>query len=90
MATIQRFEDLEVWQKARKLCNLIHPLTLIAKGSCAEVRSQLYRAIDRKHVSNDEFNSAFTLAEEISKNPSGFISYLNNSDIKGIKYKSEI
>ena len=27
MATIQRFEDLEVWQLARELCQKIYPLT---------------------------------------------------------------
>jgi four helix bundle protein len=27
MATIHRFEDLEVWQLARKLCQRIYPLT---------------------------------------------------------------
>jgi four helix bundle protein len=29
MATITRFEDLEVWQLARDLCNQIYPLTFI-------------------------------------------------------------
>lgn len=27
MATIQKFEDLEIWQLARKLCQRIYPLT---------------------------------------------------------------
>ena len=29
MATIQKFEDLEVWQLARELSQLIYPLTFI-------------------------------------------------------------
>ena len=29
MATIQKFEDLEVWKKSRILCNSIYPLTTI-------------------------------------------------------------
>jgi four helix bundle protein len=29
MATITKFEDLEVWQLARDLCNQIYPLTFI-------------------------------------------------------------
>ncbi len=33
MAKLEKFEDMEVWQKARKLCNDIYPLTL--KGSFA-------------------------------------------------------
>jgi four helix bundle protein len=28
MATINKFEDLEIWQKARILCKEIYPLTL--------------------------------------------------------------
>src|SRR5688572_6974585 len=29
MATIQRFEDLQVWQKSRQLCQKIYPLTFL-------------------------------------------------------------
>ena len=129
MASIQRFEDMEVWQKARKLCNEIYPLTLkgtferdfklrdqingssgsvmdniaegyerdgklelrqflsIAKGSCGEVRSQLYRALDRNHITVDEFDSLKAQSEQISKQLKGFISYLNSSEFKGTKYK---
>lgn len=29
MATIQRFEDLEIWRKTRILCQKIYPLTFI-------------------------------------------------------------
>jgi len=94
MATFQRFEDMEVWQKARELCQNIFMITErenfnrdfklknqinsssgsimdnvaegfdrgstaefiyflgIAKGSAAEVRSQLYRALDRNYISS--------------------------------------
>jgi hypothetical protein len=29
MATIQKFEDLEIWQMARSLCQKIYPLTFV-------------------------------------------------------------
>ena len=38
----------------------------IAKGSCGELRSQLYRALDRNYVSNEEFNLLSNHAMRIS------------------------
>lgn len=59
----------------------------ISKGSCGEVRSQLYRALDNGYISNDEFEDAYSRALEISKMLNGFISYLKESPLKGKKYK---
>lgn len=59
----------------------------IAKGSAGEVRSQLYRAKDRKHISSDEFEKLMNDALEISKQISGLMKYLSGSELKGIKYK---
>lgn len=128
MATIIRFEDLEIWQVARKLNEelffvldkleenrsyglkeqldrslgsvmdniaegferdgnreFIHFLS-IAKASLGEVRSQLYRVLDRKlidQVKFDEYNTkCLSLANQIGR----FITYLNNSNIKGKKF----
>lgn len=61
----------------------------IAKGSAAEVRSQLYRALDRNHLDESEFNLLKEKAESISKQLSGFMNYLIKSDYKGVKYISE-
>lgn len=61
----------------------------IAKGSCGEVRSQLYRALDRNHIIETDFESLKDKALKISKQISGFISYLQNSNLKGIKYISK-
>ena len=44
----------------------IHFLT-IAKGSCAEVRSQLYSALDVGYITADELTSLLGYAEEVSK-----------------------
>ncbi len=49
----------------------------IAKGSCGEVRSMLYLAIELKYISQEEFIRLNNLTTEISKVLSGFIKTLN-------------
>jgi len=126
---IKRFEDLDVWKKAREFAAFIYSITKtehfskdlrfrdqirsssgsimdniaegyerggrkefiqflsIAKGSCGESRSQLYRAKDVEYINDSIFSEAIMKAESISKSLSGFIEYLKTSDYKGPKYK---
>lgn len=130
MATITRFEDLEVWQLARDLCNQIYPLTFIepikndfrlkdqmrgssgsamdniaegferasqlefinslsySKGEVGELKSQLYRCLDNKYISEELFNHLFKHADKLTKKITAFISYLNASNIRGQKFKN--
>ena len=129
MATIKQFEDLEIWQLSRELCDTIYniitttPLVKsyklrdqidassgsvmdniaegferggnkefrqflsIAKGSCGETRSQLYRVLDREYISQEKFEKTKQTTIILSKKISSFISYLNKSDYGGIKFK---
>lgn len=58
----------------------------IAKGSAAEVRSQLIRAKDRNYFSDEIFTKLKDESIEISKSLSGFVNYLKKSNIKGNKF----
>ena len=48
----------------------------IAKGSCGEVRSMLYLALNLKYIAKEEYEKYYNLSVEISKLLSGFIKTL--------------
>jgi four helix bundle protein len=60
----------------------------ISKGSCGEFRSQLYRASDRGYLLQDEFNELYNMAIEIIILLQKLINYLEQSELKGVKYKN--
>ena len=62
----------------------------ISKGPAGEVKSQLYRAVDRKYITQDEFDINYELAEKICKGCNGLMSYLNQSEYKGEKFKHRV
>ena len=129
MATINRFEDLEIWQEARRLAKEIHLIAVetdlksdfrfkeqiksssgsvmdniaegferdgnlefrqflsIAKGSCGETRSQLYRIFDFGYINEPKFELLKKDYENLSGKIKNFITYLNKKDFKGNKFK---
>jgi four helix bundle protein len=132
MATIKRFEDLEIWQHASELCKFINRLIerdkfkynfslkdqisrssgsimdniaegferggnkefvnflTYSKGSTGEVRSQSYRAFDIGLISQDEFDYLIKETNCLSERIGKLISYLRNTDYKGVKFKKDI
>lgn len=59
----------------------------VAKGSCGEVRAQLYVALDQGYVPRDKFQTLTALAAEISGLLSAFMKYLRESNLSGSKYR---
>ena len=60
----------------------------IAKGSCGEVRAQLYLAYDRDYLTSEKFATLSSKAVQISRVISGLIKYLRQSQITGKKFKA--
>jgi len=129
MSTIQKFEDLEIWQLARVLAKDIFLLTQngklskdfslkdqmgrssgsimdniaegfgrasrlefiqflsISTGSADELKSQLYRCLDKEYISKDIFDTLYEKTNAIYKKINGFIKYLNTTLVKGTKFK---
>src|SRR6266540_6718018 len=113
--TIERFEDIDSWQKAGELTRIIYQhsnagkfardfglrdqirgasvsimsniaegferggdkefrqFLSTAKGSCGEVRSQLYVALDQNYIVPAAFAQMYQMTVEISRLTSGFI-----------------
>lgn len=128
MATINTFEELEIWILSREICQDVWDIfertalgkdfelknqmnrssgsimdniaegferngrrefinfLSYSKGSCGELRSQLYRAFDRKYITKEEFEFLKEKTITESKKIGSFISYLVKSDNKGSKF----
>ena len=60
----------------------------ISRGSIAEVKSQLYRALDQNYIDKNEFQQVYNLTTQTGKESTNLIIYLRNSDMKGFKFSS--
>lgn len=58
----------------------------ISKASCGEVQSQLYRALDRNYISQNEFDILYSDCTQINKMIAKLMQYLNASEYKGNKF----
>ena len=129
MAKIEKFEDLEVWRKAREICKYLenlfvttklglngplknqmerssgsimdniaegfdrdgnrefHNFLSFSKGSAAELKSQAYRAFDKKLISREQFLKLSEMCEAERNRIGAFMHYLRNSKLTGLKFK---
>ena len=58
-----------------------------SKGSCGEVKSHLYVALDQGYLTSASFDQLYGQASEVSRLLSGFMTYLRESDLRGRKYR---
>jgi len=59
-----------------------------AKGSCGELRSQLYRSLDRSFISQNDFEHLKAMVIHISASLQKLISYLQKTNIEGTRRKN--
>jgi four helix bundle protein len=58
----------------------------IAKGSLAEIKDQLYCALDEGYITQEQFDETYRLADTTSRLVGGFMSYLKNAAFSGPKF----
>ncbi|MFA5776728.1 MAG: four helix bundle protein [Patescibacteria group bacterium] len=59
----------------------------VSKSSCAEVRSQSYRAYDQAYITQEQFNELLSKTDILSRKTSSLIQHLKGTSYKGPKYE---
>ena len=62
----------------------------IATGSADELKSQLYRCLDKEYISKESFDDLYGKTNAVYKKANGFIKYLNTTLVKGTKFKQRV
>ena len=130
MATITRFEDLEIWQLARVQAKAVFELLsrdvfsrdfklknqmngssgsvmdniaegfersangefkyflCVSKGSNGELKSQLYRSLDRNYITQEELDKFLGRNVVIGNKTNTLMEYLGETPIKGQRYRN--
>lgn len=60
-----------------------------SKGSATELKSQLYRAFDKRLISQEQFDNLAADCTQADNRIGAFMSYLRKSEIRGIKFKKD-
>lgn len=60
----------------------------VARGSVAEVRTQIYLAFDQAYIDKDQFAGLQALIAEVQGKIGGLAAYLRKSGLRGSKFKS--
>lgn len=131
MATVQKFEDLIAWQRARELTRFVYDISkyrnfemdkglqdqirrasvsvmsniaegfdratkfelinyfYIAKGSCGEVKSQLYISLDNGYIDMSKFRYGIGICDECSRLIQSFIYKVKSGGKEGLQFKRE-
>ena len=132
MASVSKFEELIVWQKARQLAKDVYGVTRVggfakdygfcdqirravvsigsnvaegfdrgnnkefltflgvAKGSAAEVRSQLHTAFDVGYLADGIYVDLISQAEEVSRLLNGLMVSIRETSYQGMRYHREV
>jgi len=64
-----------------------HNFLSYSKGSTAELKSQLYRTLDKNLISSQQFNDLLEQCTLTENKIGAFMFYLRQSELKGLKYK---